>query len=212
MARRWESARTEAFSDGVFAIAITLLVLDLHVPLSEFHDLWHGILHEWPSYLAYVTSFTAIGGLWLAHHGIFHRLRYVNDQVMRINLLLLMAVSFLPFPTRLMAEAIRNEDAARVAVIFYGVSLFVVGALGAALWGAVVRDRELLNADITDEEVRQVTLALTPHLGFYVGATIFAIFFPRGAAVLYLVIAVLGVIRARPDTDSDSDSVTTRSK
>jgi TMEM175 potassium channel family protein len=210
VARRWESGRTEAFSDGVFAIAITLLVLDLHVPLSEFDNLWHGILHQWPSYLAYVTSFTAIGGLWLAHHGIFHRLRYVNDQVMRINLLLLMAVSFLPFPTRLMAEAIRNEDAARVSVIFYGVSLFVVGALGAALWGAVVRDRELLNANITDEEVRQVTLALTPHLGFYVGATIFAIFFPRGAAVLYLVIAVLGVIRARPDTDSDS--VTTRSK
>lgn len=202
MARRWESGRTEAFSDGVFAIAITLLVLDLHVPLSEFHDLWTGILHEWPAYLAYVTSFTAIGGLWLAHHGIFHRLRYVNDQVMRINLLLLMGVSFLPFPTRLMSEAIRNEDAARVAVIFYGISLFVVGALGAALWGAVVRDRALLNDDVTDEEIRQVTLALTPHLGFYVGATIFAIFFPRGAAVLYLVIAVLGVIRARPDSDS----------
>jgi uncharacterized membrane protein len=210
MARRWESGRTETFSDGVFAIAITLLVLDLHVPLSEFHDLWRGILHEWPSYLAYVTSFTAIGGLWLAHHGIFHRLRFVNEQVMRINLVLLMGVSFLPFPTRLMAEAIRDEDAARVAVIFYGVSLFVVGALGAALWAAVVRDRELLNADITDEEVRKVTLALTPHLGFYVGATIFAIFFPRGAAVLYLAIAVLGVIRARPDTVSDS--VTTRSK
>jgi TMEM175 potassium channel family protein len=212
MARRWESGRTEAFSDGVFAIAITLLVLDLHVPQTEFHDLWRGILHEWPAYLAYVTSFTAIGGLWLAHHGIFHRLRFVNDQVMRINLLLLMGVSFLPFPTRLMSEAIRNEDAARVAVIFYGISLFLVGALGAALWGAVVRDRDLLNPEVTDQEVRQITLALTPHLGFYVGATIFAIFFPRGAAVLYLVIAVLGVIRARPDTDSDSDAVATRSK
>jgi uncharacterized membrane protein len=206
MARRWERARTEANSDGVFAIAITLLVLDLHVPLSEFHDLWRGILHEWPAYLAYVTSFTAIGSLWLAHHGIFHRLRFVNDQVMRINLLLLMGVSFLPFPTRLMSEAIRNEDAARVAVIFYGLSLFVVGALGAALWAAVVRDRDLLNPEVTDEDVRRVTLALTPHLGFYVGATLFAIFFPRGAAILYLVIAVLGVIRARPDSESDSTS------
>ena len=204
MPRRWESGRTEAFSDGVFAIAITLLVLDLHVPLSEFRDLWSAILHEWPAYLGYVTSFTAIGGLWLAHHGIFHRLRYVNDQVMRINLLLLMGVSFLPFSTRLMSEAIRNEDAARVAVIFYGASLFVVGALGAALWGAVVRDRDLLQPEVTDEEIRQVTLALTPHLGFYVGATIFAIFLPRGAAILYLAIAVLGVIRARPDSDSDS--------
>jgi uncharacterized membrane protein len=207
MARRWDTGRTEAFSDGVFAIAITLLVLDLNVPLRDFDDLTHGILHEWPSYLAYVTSFTAIGGVWLAHHGVFHRLRAVNDQVMRINLLLLMMTSFLPFPTRLVSEAIRSQDTARVAVIFYGIALFVVGALVAALWGAVLRDRDLIKPEVTDEEVRAVTLALTPHLGFYVGATVFAIFVPRGAAILYLVIAMLGVLRARGD-----ESGSTRSK
>jgi uncharacterized membrane protein len=204
--QRWDTNRTEAFSDGVFAIAITLLVLDLNVPLREFDHLTRAIVHEWPAYLAYVTSFTAIGGVWLAHHGIFHRLQAVNQQVMRINLLLLMMVSFLPFPTRLISEAIREEGPARIAVIFYGIALFVVSALAAALWAAVLRDRSLLKPDVTDEEIRRVTLALTPHLGFYIGASVFAIFVPRGAAFLYLAIAVLGVFRARAD---ESDSGTT---
>ena len=69
---------------------------------------------------AYVTSFITIGGIWLVHHGIFRRLQYANSCVMLINLLLLMAVSFLPFPTKLLAEAIHEPDAERAAVIFYG--------------------------------------------------------------------------------------------
>jgi TMEM175 potassium channel family protein len=130
---RWETGRIEAFSDGVFAIAITLLVLDIRVPVSELDNLWRGIVHEWPAYLGYATSFLTIGGIWLAHHGIFRRLLYANDPVMRINLLLLMAVSFLPYPTRLVADTIRNEDAERAAVIFYGLSLLAISALFGAL-------------------------------------------------------------------------------
>src|SRR5262249_16780812 len=113
MLDRWDTGRTEAFSDGVFAIAITLLVLDIRVPPSEFDHLWRAILHEWPSYLGFATSFLTTGGIWLAHHGIFRRLRYANRRVMQVNLLLLMAVSFLPYPTRLVAEAIRSESAER---------------------------------------------------------------------------------------------------
>ena len=81
MSRRWDTGRTEAFSDGVFAIATTLLVLDLAVPESEFNHLWHGIGHQWPGYLGYATSFLTIGGIWLGHHGIFRRLRYANGTV-----------------------------------------------------------------------------------------------------------------------------------
>ena len=99
----------EAFSDGVFAIAITLLVLEINVPESAFENLWSGIAHQWPSYLAYVTSFLTIGGIWGAHHGIFRRLQYANKRLMVVNLLLLMAVAFLPFPTKLMAEAIHTK-------------------------------------------------------------------------------------------------------
>jgi len=74
MSDHWETGRMEAFSDGVFAIAITLLILEVSVPESAFEDLRSGIVDEWPSYLAYVTSFLTIGGIWAAHHGIFRRL------------------------------------------------------------------------------------------------------------------------------------------
>jgi hypothetical protein len=87
---RWSTGRTEAFSDGVFAIAITLLVLDLSIPATEFHDLWGAIVGEWPAYLAYATSFLTIGGIWLTHHGIFARVQYVDRRLMTLNLLLLM--------------------------------------------------------------------------------------------------------------------------
>jgi transmembrane protein TMEM174 (potassium channel) len=74
MSDRWSTSRLEAFSDGMFAIAITLLILEIDVPESGFRDLWNGIADQWPSYLAYATSFITIGGLWLAHHGISRRL------------------------------------------------------------------------------------------------------------------------------------------
>ena len=159
MGNRWETGRTEAFSDGVFAIAITLLVLEIGIPASEFDDLWSAIFHEWPAYLGYATSFLTIGGLWLAHHGIFRRLRYANNAVMRINLLLLMAVSFLPYPTKLVAEAIRDESAERAAAIFYGLCLLAIALLFSALWGAVARDRELLRPEVSDEEVNAILRA-----------------------------------------------------
>lgn len=82
----WGTGRTEAFSDGVFAIAITLLILEVNVPETAFDNLWQGIADQWPSYLAYATSFITIGGIWLAHHGIFRRLQYANQRLMVINL------------------------------------------------------------------------------------------------------------------------------
>jgi uncharacterized membrane protein len=196
---RWDTGRTEAFSDGVFAIAITLLVLDIRIPPTEFDQLLSAILHEWPAYLGFATSFITIGGIWLAHHGIFRRLRYANRGVMRLNLLLLMAVSFLPYPTRLVAEAIRSDSAERVAVVFYGLVLLGISALFSALWGAVATDRELLEPDVTDEEVRTILLAASPNLGFYVGVTVVALVAPRVAAFGYLAIAVVAVLRARGD-------------
>lgn len=186
----------------MFAIAITLLVLDLGVPVTEFDNLWRGIVHEWPAYLGYATSFLTIGGIWLAHHGVFRRLLYADNRVMRINLLLLMAVSFLPYPTRLVAETIRNQDAERAAVIFYGLSLLAISLLFGALWGTIARDRELLRPEVTDEEVNAILLEATPSIGFYVGATALAIVAPRIAAFGYLVIAVLSVLRARGDQPS----------
>jgi uncharacterized membrane protein len=197
--RRWDTGRTETFSDGVFAIAITLLVLDLALPKSEFHHLWLGIAHEWPGYLGYATSFLTIGGIWLAHHGIFGRLKYASSTVMRLNLLLLMVVAFLPFPTRLMAEAIRDKNAERAAVVFYGVSLFAATLLINALWSAILRDRELLKPEVSQREITEVTLMAAPHTALFLGAIALAIPFPKAAAFAYLVAAIAGVLRARGD-------------
>jgi uncharacterized membrane protein len=174
-------------------------VLDIRVPADQFDHLWRAIVDQWPAYLGYVTSFLTIGGIWLAHHGIFRRLRYANNRVMQINLLLLMAVSFLPYPTRLVAEAISSDSAERAAVIFYGLNLLAISMLFNALWGTVARDPQLLEPGISDVEVRAVLIAATPNIGFYVGVTVLAIFAPKIAAIGYLAIAVAVVLRARGD-------------
>jgi uncharacterized membrane protein len=199
VANRWGTGRTEAFSDGVFAIAITLLVLDLSVPEADFDNLWDGIVDQWPAYLGYTTSFLTIGGIWLAHHGIFRRLQHIDSMVMRLNLLLLMTVSFLPFPTRLMAEAIHDESAERVAVVFYGIALLVNSLVLGAMWQAIARRRELLRSEITDAEVQYLLRRTAPNIGFYAGVTLLAILLPYVAAVGYLVIAILLVFRAPSD-------------
>jgi uncharacterized membrane protein len=180
---RWDTGRTEAFSDGVFAFAITLLVLDLHVPASEFNHLWRGIAHQWPSYLGYATSFLTVGGIWLVHHGI----------------LLLMAVAFLPFPTSLVAEAIRHADAERAAVIFYSASLLVISLLYSTLWSAVASDGTLLKPDVSKKKVDAIARATTPNLGFYLAVILLAFIAPKVAAFGYLVIAIVALVRARGD-------------
>jgi uncharacterized membrane protein len=78
MSQRWATGRVEAFSDGVFAIAITLLVLEIKIEPAGFEHLWRALADEWPSYLAFVTSFLTVGGVWLAHHGLFSRLQAVT--------------------------------------------------------------------------------------------------------------------------------------
>jgi uncharacterized membrane protein len=195
----WGTNRTEAFSDGVFAIAITLLILEVNVPETAFDNLWQGIADQWPSYLAYATSFLTIGGIWLAHHGMFRRLQYANQRLMVINLLLLMAVSFLPFPTKLMAEAIDSSSAERAAVIFYGGTLLVISLLLSALWGSVSLDRHLLRPDVEESEINAIALAATPTIGFYVAVIVLAFVAPVVAVYGFLLIAVVVVLRARGD-------------
>ncbi len=193
----WGTGRTEAFSDGVFAIAITLLVLEIRVPESAFEHLWRGIADQWPSYLAYVTSFLTIGGIWVVHHGIFRRLQYANRELMLTNLLLLMAVAFLPFPTKLMAETIHARGAARAAAIFYGVSLLAISLLVRLMWASAVRDRRVLTPDMSEKEISAIAVSTTPNIGFYVGVIVLAVFLPRVAVFGYLVIAIVALLRMR---------------
>jgi uncharacterized membrane protein len=162
----------------VFAIAITLLVLDLR-PASAFDDLWGAIPHQWRSHLAYATSFITIGGTRLAHHGLFHRLHVVSATVMLLNLVLPMMVSFLPFPTKLIDRAIRSGESERAAVVFYGGTLLAISFLISALWRSVAGRRELLKLDVSERGIDAFLCASGPNVGLYVSALALAV--PRAA-------------------------------
>jgi len=121
---------------------------------------------------------------------------------MHVNLLLLMAVAFLPFPTRLLAAAIRDSAAERAAVIFYGASLLVISLLISAPWGAVASDRSLLRPEVSEKDVNAIAGATTPSLGFSVVVIVLAFLAPKVAAFGYLLIAIVAVLRARGDSAS----------
>jgi uncharacterized membrane protein len=123
------SGRVEAFSDGVFAIAITLLVLNIKVPqATSAGALWRALGAEWPSYFAYVVSFLVIGVMWLNHHTIFSYIARVDRTMIILNLLILLTVAAVPFTTALVAANLRSGSASHVAVAVYG-GLMVLNAL-----------------------------------------------------------------------------------
>ena len=200
MRHRYDTGRIEAFSDGVFSIAATLLVLELAVPEADFDHLWNGIADQWPSYLGFATSFLTIGGIWLIHHTIFRHLRLADYNVNRLNLLLLMAVAFLPFPTKLMAEAIdKSNSAESAAVIFYGATLLVISILVTAIVRYAASRPDLIEEEGRDEVVALARQA-SPNLGFYVGVLALAVVSPKVAAFGFLAIAVFAILRVRGDS------------
>ena len=191
----------EAFSDGVFAIAVTLLILDVAVPADSGGNLLGAVGDQWASYLAYLVSFSTIGAVWLAHSVITEYLDRADAVFVRLNLLLLLLVSFLPFPTRLLAEYVGDSSAERVAVTIYGVNLFLASVLVSVLWRYAVRE-QLLRPDAEDDEVQVLTRRLTPGLAGYVVLIALGLFLPVVAVFGYLVIAVyfivpIGKIRRR---------------
>ncbi len=138
--------RLEAFSDGVFAIAITLLVLDLAVPAKEHGGLAAALGRQWPAYFAYLVSFLVIGIIWVNHHGMFAKVRTVNRPVLFVNLALLLVVSALPFPTRLIAEYLTAGGTdSHVAAAVYSATMLAMGLVFGGLWLILSRDGALLH-------------------------------------------------------------------
>jgi uncharacterized membrane protein len=145
------SRRLEAFSDGVFAIAITLLVLDLAVPSREGSPdggLGAALAHRWPSYFAYLVSFLVIGIIWINHHTMFDKVRLVDRPVMFANLALLLVVSVIPFPTHLLAEYLTAGTDSHVAAAVYSATMLAMGAAFGTLWIIITRDGRLLHEHV----------------------------------------------------------------
>ncbi|MCM2425471.1 TMEM175 family protein [Streptomyces sp. RKAG337] len=151
-----ESGRVEAFSDGVFAIAITLLVLEIKVPPHAGDHLWSALGEMWPSYAAYAVTFLVIGIMWVNHHTIFQCIARVDRTLLFLNLILLMGVAALPWPAAVVAEYLREGDAAHVALAVYGFFLVFHALVFQAMWWHLTRTGHLFD-DRVDVEAARAT-------------------------------------------------------
>ena len=145
--------RLEAFSDGVLAIVITLLILDVKVPTSAGGHLGRALAEQWPQYAAYLISFFVVGIIWLNHHAVVQCLARTDHTFQVLNLLLLLPVSVLPWPTAVLAEYLRDgtENDQRVAVVLYGLTSSAMAVAFNVLWRYLLRHPELHRPEVSRE-------------------------------------------------------------
>lgn len=155
-----ETGRIEAFSDGIFAVAITLLVLNIKPPASVLPDygmpgLWDALLGNWQSYLAFLTSFLTIGIMWMNYHRLFTLIRYSDDILLVLNLLLLLFIVFVPYPTMVLAEYIQRGSL--LAAQFYSGTYVLMAICFNGLWRYASHKKRLVGKQVSDAEVRAIT-------------------------------------------------------
>ncbi len=187
------TGRLEAFSDGVIAVAITLLVLNLQVPSPKGHHtpLAHDLLHNWPSYVAYVISFATIGIIWINHHAMIGRLREADRTILSLNLLLLMSICVLPFTTNLVALYINQSSGESVAAFVYAASLLVMSICFATLHRhTLMAKSHFLRGDLSEESRRLILRRNTIGVLPYTIATALAPLLP------YVTFAICGAVAA----------------
>ncbi|MGA8217712.1 MAG: TMEM175 family protein [Solirubrobacterales bacterium] len=180
--------RLEAFSDGVFAIAITLLVLELNVPAGD--HLWHQLKEEWPSFAAFFVSFWVIGIIWVNHHGVLDHLARADRGVLYLNLLLLFTVVFIPFPTALLAEHLKSGEDETAAAVVYSAAFVAMSFAYGGLWTYITNRKELLGVQLTDEQVRRVSVRFQIGTPFYLVQLAFAFISPAVVLVINAALAV----------------------
>ena len=192
-----ESNRVEAFSDGVFSIAITLLVLELAIPAvrGEFSA---QLVEEWKGYVAYLAAFATIGVLWMGHHTAFSRIRAVDAGLLWRNLVLLLTVSLVPFPTAVIASAYRVGTPADQAAAV--VSYAVVGMLSGVAWLLLfryLRDSPSLIDPKSHDDFFRLTEPLITLIGYGVAGLIGWFISPGLALAIFLFFPFLYVLRVR---------------
>jgi uncharacterized membrane protein len=187
------TARLETFSDGVFAIAATILVLEISVEDPLHGSLRDALFDLWPSYLAYATSFLTIGIIWVNHHAVFELIGRVDRTLLFLNTLLLMDIAFFPFPTRLVAEFLSDGDNEQTAVLAYGCTLTLMAILYGALWFYAARGRRLIGPDVPQRRVDEISRAFAPGAFLYAAATGLAFLSPVASVLMTLALAIFYV-------------------
>ena len=195
-------ARIEAFSDGVIAVAITLLALDLHVPNpATTGSLAHYLGAQWPGYAAFVVSFLTIGIIWINHHAILRRLVAVDHVVLMLNLVLLLTICLLPFSTALMAQYLRAGHGQKLAAAVYAGSLLAMSLAFLAMQRTILISKvHLLHRDLTPDVrkavLRRNAIGVLPYLLAMLGAIV-------TPYVTLAICAALAAFYALPRTTSD---------
>jgi len=182
------TARLETFSDGVFAIAATLLVLEFSVSATSGPRLGHALLHLWPSYLAYVTSFLTIGIIWINHHYCVQTIARADRTLLFLNLLLLLTVGFLPFPTKLVAQYLQ-QPGEQTAAYAYAATFIAMSIVYNAWWRYASGGRRLIKESVPDSTVRAISRAFNPGVPMYGIVLLVAVFSPLASVVLTFAIA-----------------------
>ena len=199
-----DSRRTEAFSDGVFSVAITVLVFDL-LPIAKTGITRHELLAAWPQYASYVVSFLTIGIIWLNHHSMMARMRKVDRAVLVLNLFMLMTVVAIPFPTVLVADNIgpgAPEASAKLATVVYGLVMIAMSIGFSAMWVYLSTHPQFIELPLRSP--LQAWLRFSAGLVGYVAATLIAGFVsPVASLAIYGLIAVYYLFENLPDADPD---------
>ncbi|HYM16167.1 MAG TPA: TMEM175 family protein [Dehalococcoidia bacterium] len=187
--------RLEAFSDGVFAIAITLLVLEIGVPhVDASQSLDEALRHLWPSYFGYAVSFLTIGVMWINHHALFKDIDRQDHTLLVLNLLLLLGVAFLPFPTAVVAEYMRESEHRLTAALTWGCTLVVIASAFDALWLYASVGRRLIDDHVSDARLRSRTRRYVPGPLMYLAAIALAFVSPWISLGLYGAYAVFWLL------------------
>ena len=184
-----ETVRVEGFSDAVFAIAITLLGVDLKIPPPGSPGLSANLLAQWPEYLSFLSSFGTIAIAWLYHHKLFTVIRRADHSLLLLNCVLLLGVTVMPYPTRMLAEYIGNPDA-RIAAMLKAGTFFITALLFNLLWKHASARGQLLDprADPHTIDIISRQIAIVPYL--YAGSFLLASVSAFASTVLNLVLVV----------------------
>ena len=199
--------RVELFSDAVFAIAITLLVLELPFEKVEEGELWHALKDHWTGFAAYFTAFATIGIAWIHHHAVFDQITRVTRPLLLMNLGLLLTIAFLPFPTQLLGEYIEQGDDARTATLVFGGAWTWASVMMNGIWSYARRCEGVLAPTVPDAASRRLELLLRWSLVLYVFFTLVAIVSPAAslalwsaAALFYLAFSDYRMLETEPET------------
>jgi uncharacterized membrane protein len=184
------TGRIEAFSDGVIAVAITLLILDVQVPNVKAGLLLQALLDQWPSYLGYVTSFLVVGIFWANHHNMFRHIHQVDHALLVINSFFLMCIAFIPFATALLTKYITSPDQ-HTAALVYGATLLLNGILFNAVWWYAAWKHRLIRRDLDTQAVQRITRNYLLGLPFYALSTVLSLINVEMSLALYILVALI---------------------